>query len=477
MQKLVFSWLAVEKDFTENGAINETGPTVIFHVHHFDYDFHYLLCTPDYQFRAAQMKRYIEKNFPNNRIKIITLDIGMAHRDLNIIKNKVEALLMQYRNNQIDMLISTGSGLMKIAWYICHTTLGLNSRLIQIIKPIESKNHDFPDIYTINVQQSTVPTSALILEHNQQKKTKKAFYISRTLKKVYNRAFKVAQADNVSCLIVGNTGTGKEFLARYIHNNSPRKHRPFIAVNCAAFSDQLLESRLFGYKAGSFTGAVKDYNGLIYEANKGTIFLDEIADMGLYMQQALLRFIQQKEIQPIGGKAKKVDVRVIAATNKNIHNLVKEGKFRADLLFRLNLTIMLPDLKDYPEKEKKEYINFFLKTKTKQYHLQQVPKFHNNILSFLLKYNYPGNFREMESIFDNLFVFREDNLHLKELPTYIFDNSNQTAINPDNKLETIIKQHILNIYKLNKENKTKTAKELGISYNNLKAKLQTYGVE
>ena len=145
----------------------------------------------------------------------------------------------------------------------------------------------------------------------------------------------MAQTDDVTVLILGESGTGKENLAKYIHKNSIRKEKPYITVNCSAFNDQLLESRLFGYKKGAFTGADKDTIGLFEMADEGTIFLDEIGYISPYMQQSLLRVLQEKEIMPLCGKPKKVDVRIIAATNQNLVKLCEEKHFRWDLYYRL----------------------------------------------------------------------------------------------------------------------------------------------
>ncbi|WP_169705262.1 sigma-54 factor interaction domain-containing protein [Runella slithyformis] len=152
------------------------------------------------------------------------------------------------------------------------------------------------------------------------------------MKPVYQRAYRIVQADGITTLIPGATGTGKEHLARYIHTNSARHAAAFVSVNCSAFTDSLLESRLFGHKKGSFTGADADHQGFFEQAEGGTLFLDEIGDIPSYMPQTLLRVLQEKEILPMGGKAKKVNVRVIAATHPNLHECCEKGTFRWALI-------------------------------------------------------------------------------------------------------------------------------------------------
>ena len=212
-----------------------------------------------------------------------------------------------------------------------------------------------------------IPTGAIIKEKIVGKKEESSDYIiTDTLRPIYDNAFKVAQADNVTVLITGETGTGKEHLANYIHHNSPRKSKVFIPINCSAFSDNLLESRLFGYKKGAFTDAKEDTKGIFEIANGGSVFLDEIGDISPYMQQSLLRVIQQKEITPIGGTPRTVDVRIITATNKILSTECSEGRFRWDLYYRLStVEVKLPALLERGEKEIKLLLEHFIKVKRK----------------------------------------------------------------------------------------------------------------
>ena len=469
MKRILFSWLAVQNDFI-NGEINETGPTVNMHAYHWRYSRHFLLHTPDTRGMAFQMKKYLNRYFQTHPVQLVSLDVKRVHVDLQVIVSKIETLLLQYADYPMDLLLSTGSGLMKIAWFLAHSKLHLDTQLVQILAPWDSRDSLEPDLHIINIEQSQTPVSAIIREQNIKKTKDINPIITPSLANIYNKAFKIAQADNVSVLILGNTGTGKEVLAKYIHSQSARKHKPFIAINCSAFSDQLLESRLFGHAKGSFTGADKEHKGIFEQANGGIVFLDEIGDISPYMQQTLLRFLQFKEIQPIGGRTKKVDVRIIAATNRNVKELLTGKNFRNDLFHRLGIVLELPNFKDLKIKEKKIWIDHFLKLKQAEYGRKKPLELEKNLLDFLLTYDFPGNIRELQNFIDNLYVFATEKAGLSDLPYYLKNITEKNSL----KLADIERIHILKVLDMFEGNKTKTAKALGIALNTLKAKLKSY---
>jgi len=235
---------------------------------------------------------------------------------------------------------------------------------------------------------------------------------SKAIKEVLNLITRVVDTD-VSVLILGESGTGKELIARAIHYNSRRKNQPFVAVNCSAIPETLLESELFGHKKGSFTGAVSDKKGLLESANGGTIFLDEIADISPAMQAKLLRVLQEREIRRVGETEKRsIDVRVISATNKDILKEVKEGRFREDLYYRLNvLPIHLP-----PLRERRDDIpllaEYFLKRACAQ-HGRAISCILPEALDRLINYPWPGNVRELENTIERAVVLAQ---HDKILP-------------------------------------------------------------
>ncbi len=231
---------------------------------------------------------------------------------------------------------------------------------------------------------------------------------SKEIKEVRSLIYKAARYDS-PVLITGESGVGKEVVARLIHNLSKRNKKPFIAVNCAAIPETLLESELFGYKKGAFTGAYETKKGLLSAANEGTIFLDEICDLPLSLQAKLLRAIESGSFIPIGStKEEKVDLRIISATNKDLKKLIEEGKFREDLYYRLSVfPIYIP-----PLRERKEDIEILVKHFLKIYSKKMGKNFEikEDALSILKNYSWPGNVRELENLMERLAILSEDGI-------------------------------------------------------------------
>jgi transcriptional regulator with PAS, ATPase and Fis domain len=275
-------------------------------------------------------------------------------------------------------------------------------------------------------------------------------------------------------LIYGPTGCGKEHLAHFLHDQSPRREAPFHAVNCSAMGNELLESRLFGYQKGAFTGAEKDTPGLIEATTGGTLFLDEIGDISPYMQQALLRVLQEKEITPIGGKPKKMDVRFVCATNKDLLKLCEAGNFRWDLYYRLSvIDLELPSLQERGIDEIKQLIQFFVKQKKKLFNRKEPLQIPKKIMDLLLSYPFPGNIRELENLIERLYVLSIGHpLTLNDLPRRILEPQLRHSL----QLKDMEKIHIERVLRLNKGKKTKTARDLGIAFNTLESKLEKYGI-
>jgi len=285
---------------------------------------------------------------------------------------------------------------------------------------------------------------------------------------------------NTTILIEGQSGTGKELFARAIHNLSFRKNKPLIAVNCGALPDTLLESELFGYKAGAFTDARKDKPGRFALAEGGTIFLDEIGDVSASVQVKLLRVLQDKTYEPVGGISPvKADVRIITATNKKLDELVKEGKFRDDLYYRINvMKVELPPLKDRKE-DIPLLIEHFI-SRFNRLHNKNICCVTNEVTTCLLAYDYPGNVRELENIIEHCFVLCEGEIiEAKHLPSSV-RTILKTESPPSSEPATIKQMEIILIkqaLKRNKGNKTATAKELGIDKSTLFRKMKAFGVD
>ncbi|WP_446897971.1 sigma 54-interacting transcriptional regulator [Clostridium sp. LBM24168] len=292
-----------------------------------------------------------------------------------------------------------------------------------------------------------------------------------------------ASKSTSTVLIRGESGTGKELIAKAIHNNSNRKNEPLIRINCAAIPENLFESELFGYEKGAFTGAVKSKPGKFDLANKGTIFLDEIGDMPVSMQVKLLRVLQEKEFESVGGlTTHKVDVRIIAATNKNLESMLKINKFREDLYYRLNvISIMLPPLRD-----RKEDINLlvehFIKKINKKLN-KNISRIDKKSLNYLMEYHWPGNIRELENIIERAINMCDgDIIKSTDLPFYIKNDNPDTEslINLRNgKLATIEEYEKEIILKAMQKygSYNKAGKILGLTHRTISLKCKKYGID
>jgi PAS domain S-box-containing protein len=295
-------------------------------------------------------------------------------------------------------------------------------------------------------------------------------------------AAKAAQT-NSNVLLLGKSGTGKELFAHAIHNASNRSHYPFVKVNCAAIPQELLESELFGYEEGAFTGAKKGGKvGKFELANGGSIFLDEIGDMPFKMQAKLLRVLQEKEVERIGSNSpKSIDVRVIAATNQNLEELVAKGQFREDLYYRLNvMSIYIPSLQE--RKEDIEILAYKLLEKLSNGMGKYVKKISPKTLEYLRGHNWPGNVRELENVLERAINLTDSDTILPvHLPMYITQRTVTKGEGPLRPLKEIIEETEIEVIKRvlerTKGNKQKTAKILNISRSSLYDKIERYGLE
>jgi transcriptional regulator with PAS, ATPase and Fis domain len=479
--KTLISWLAYNNDFirdSEKGnvkGINLKGPNFNMHKYFWDYDRHILLYSGKGDSMGAEMLiNEIGRQFPGHRMEGVNKEIADPI-NLSEIKPKVERQLLEIASDEIDIFASPGTPTMQVAWYICHTTLSLKTRIIQT-RPVEKSKSGKPEILVMDLEQSAAPVSMVIREINMEERGMREDYkITDSIKPVYEMARLLAQNDRTTVFIQGETGTGKEHLARHIHENSPRRSKPFITINCSAFSDSLLESRLFGYKKGSFTGADSDTKGLFEKANSGTIFLDEIGDISPYMQQALLRVIQEKEIQPLGGTSKKVDVRVISATNKDLTVMCRESKFRWDLYYRLVVTdLRLPDMLERGPTEIEEMISFFLKKKMAEMKKDRTLVISAEAKQFLLNYSWPGNVRELENLVESLYACCSGTIEPKDIPARF----KKAAAEGSLRWEDAEKKHIEKVLRLKKGNQRQAWLALGYgSINTLRSRISEYGIK
>lgn len=298
---------------------------------------------------------------------------------------------------------------------------------------------------------------------------------SKGIKEVILLAEKAARSDS-NILLQGETGTGKELFAEYIHKCSGRNEKPLVTINCASLPDQLIESELFGYEKGAFTDAKTSKQGLVEIANGGTLFLDEIGELSLSLQPKFLRFLENGEFRRIGGITNLMsNVRVIGATNRDLMEEAEKKNFRRDLLFRLNvITLTIPPLRERGN-DIILLANYFLSKKAPY---RSPKKLSEQAEKALLNYNYPGNVRELEHIIERAIIFSEGNLILPEdlnLPKSTkksaVDSFNQEDVIPLDEME---KYHILKVLKFYDWNRENTARALGISQKTLYSKIKNY---
>ncbi len=316
---------------------------------------------------------------------------------------------------------------------------------------------------------------------------------SKEMQKVYRRIMHVS-ATNSTVLITGESGTGKELAARAIHENSPRKDKPFVAVDCSSLSENLLESELFGHVKGSFTGAIQNKTGLFKIADGGTLFLDEVSNISLSTQAKLLRTLQERKITPIGGtQLLPIDIHLVAATNKNLRTMANERTFREDLFFRLNIIpIDLPPLRD-----RKQDIPLLIRHFLAKYTAEIGKKISGmtpEVMTFLKNYSYPGNVRELENMIERAVVLAEGDI-IRNEDLELWDSNDNL---PETKIERIpmnaeelkeMKRHIRdhaieslesvfvrNALERNNWNVTRAAEETGILRPNFQGMMKKLGI-
>lgn len=302
---------------------------------------------------------------------------------------------------------------------------------------------------------------------------------SPAMHKIFNLIPMLA-ASGSNVLIHGETGTGKEVIARAIHNQSPRKDKPFIAVNCGALPDTLLESELFGYKKGAFTGASKDKPGRFQIAEGGTLFLDEIGEISPALQVRLLRVLQERIFEPLGSvQPVKTDIRIIAATNQNLDEQIETGAFRQDLYYRINVVkILLP-----PLRKRKEDIPLLIEHFISRFNRLQnktITGVSPELLSILMGHDYPGNIRELENLIEHAFILcTKGILDTDHLPEEFMAGVPEITSQKDIKLtmKTVEAQVILEALNRNRNNRAAAARDLGIHKSTLFRKMKALGIQ
>jgi DNA-binding NtrC family response regulator len=423
-------------------------------------------------YSASSGKEGIE-SAKNNRVDIILSDFKMP--DLNGIE-----VLEQVKkiNPGISFVIVTAYGTVENA--VKAMRLGA---LYYISKPVDLDELDL--MIERIIEHKNLKSENQLLKTQLQEKHKISSIVSRSQKmeEVINVAARVAES-KATVLITGENGTGKEVLAKAIHYMSSRKEKPFIAVNVPALTETLLESELFGHEKGAFTGADKMKKGRFEIADGGTLFLDEVGDIPQSIQVKLLRVLQEHQFERVGGTERiEVDVRIIAATNKDLEQKIKEGTFREDLYYRLNVvSINIPPLRERKE-DILPLIENFIDKYCKENNKEKL-EVSKEAVDVLMKYTYPGNVRELENIIERAVVLtRGKVITLNDLPMNIKGFKEEKTLGSldegtlTDQVEALEKQLIFDALQQSDGNQTKAGKLLGLTERNLRYKLKKYNIK
>ncbi len=446
------------------------------------------------------LKRLVEIEL---HCRVLTAENGQVALKI-LEQQEVDLILADVRMPEMDgfSLLKEVKKLYPDITFVIITAYGTIDQAVRAVKEgaYDFIQKPFEDEQLLHVLKKGLERGRLIRENKRLQKQVGAKIFenfvgqSTHLKKIFETIRMVAPTD-VTVLILGESGTGKELAARAIHALSRRANRPMITVNCPALPEPILESELFGYRKGAFTNATSDHRGLFEEAHKGTIFLDEIGDITSSVQTKLLRVLQEKEIKPLGStQTKKVDVRIIASTNQDLEEKVKEGTFRADLFYRLNVvTIEMPPLREIRE-DIPLLVDHFLKKTAKE--LGIPPKYVcPEVIDFFMEYPWPGNIRQLENVIKAAVVTSpSDIISLENIPLTQKKNLSPKALAEDNaQLDIdlslpykVLKEKVLSNFTINyvkrllektKGNITRAAEISGIKRQSLQKILKRYGLD
>lgn len=484
--KVLISWQAYNNDYSKSSQKSmvrfpdESGPTYSFHKNFWEgsgYDKHIILHSSSDERDIKNFKNLIFKlkeDFKGRIIEGRQIPIDDVISVAEIV-TKLNAFLAEFSQDEVEAFISPGTPAMQTAWYVLGTTYRQNLMLFQT-RSLKHTKDGKPERIYIALDSDIFPANITAAERAISELTLTAgpgIKITKSLEPIYAKAAKIAHTDQVGALILGENGTGKENMARFIHDQSIRKNKPFLAVNCAAYSDELLRSELFGYEKGAFTGANETKKGIIEAAQGGTVFLDEIGDISPKMQVSLLRVLQERKIQPVGStKEKDIDVRFITATNRNLEALCEEEKFRWDLFFRLAVTtLQLPALRNRGGDEIEEMIHHFNERLAIKFPRKKKLTIRSEVVKKLRNYSFKGNIRELENLFIQFYTFCEKEIRAEDLPQRIIENKGDPR-----SLAEVEKKHILHLYGSGNKPLVELATVLGCTRDTLRKKLREYGV-
>lgn len=431
----------------------------------------YILETEGYEVEKAENGKIAYDKVKEKHFDLVITDIEMPAMKGTELLEKIKTL-----DPQTEVIIITAFGSLDTA-----ITALRNGASDYILKPVEFDELLIKVKRLFEVKDLLIENKVLREEINRKYDFDNIVGKSPAIKKVFDMIQAVAETDS-TVLISGNSGTGKELVARAIHYRSKRKNKPFIAVNCGAISENLIESELFGHKKGAFTGAISDKEGFIKAADGGTLFLDEISEMPPQLQVKLLRAIQEKEYTPVGTtQSLPVNVRFVATTNRNLEEEVKAGRFREDLYYRLNVVeIHLPSLKER-EEDIPLLADHFLNKYRKELN-KNIKGIDNDAMRALLAHEWKGEVRELENIIERAVIFcKGEYISTDDLPPSFVPDRGNFELNFSNSLEDSVRKFerdfIMRALESNNFNKEKTADILKVGLSTLYRKLKELDIK
>ncbi|MFA7289475.1 MAG: sigma 54-interacting transcriptional regulator [Melioribacteraceae bacterium] len=421
--------------------------------------------------KIPYFRRVKEKNLIKSFLILSYLYEG--HGEIYLILGRKNPGYSNDENEKIEYIFSSQYGS-----FFSNQELELSMVLLPQIGLLLENLYSFDKINSLT-KKLEQEYNYLLEEINSANSFEEIIGTSRSINETLDKVKQVAPID-ANVLILGETGTGKELIAKAVHNLSRRKDQAFITINCAALPAQLIESELFGHELGSFTGAVERRIGKFEIANKGTIFLDEIGELPIEIQAKLLRVLQEKEFERIGGKSTIYsDVRIVAATNRNLEKEVENGKFRADLFFRLNVF----PIRVAPLRERKEDIPLLVKHFIDKFSKRigkEIKSVKKNDIEYLMQYNWPGNIRELEHVIERAIIISKDSSLNFELMMNEGSATNKNDLELFKTLEDMEKEYIINAIKLSNGKITgekSAAQLLGINGKTLGSKMLKLGIK
>lgn len=431
----------------------------------------YILESEGYEVDKAENGKIAYEKIKEKHFDLVITDIEMPAMKGTELLEKIKTL-----DPQTAVIIITAFGSLDTA-----ITALRNGASDYILKPVEFDELLIKVKRLFEIKDLLIENKVLREEINRKYDFDNIVGKSPAIKKVFDMIQAVAETDS-TVLISGNSGTGKELVARAIHYRSKRKNKPFIAVNCGAISENLIESELFGHKKGAFTGAISDKEGFIKAADGGTLFLDEISEMPPQLQVKLLRAIQEKEYTPVGTtQSLPVNVRFVATTNRNLEEEVKAGRFREDLYYRLNVVeIHLPSLKER-EEDIPLLADHFLNKYRKELN-KNIKGIDNDAMRVLVAHEWRGEVRELENVIERAVIFcRGEYISVDDLPpTFVPDRETLTT-NFSGSLEDSVRKFerdfIMRVLESNNFNKEKTAEILKVGLSTLYRKLKELDIK